>query len=101
LDYYRINKVIYKALRTELGAGVVAQVVQCLPTKSEALSSNTSTAKKKKKKKKKEQRLACSITELILFSYYYSSSFSIIIMTHYNPQNITEGFLGSLHTWGP
>jgi hypothetical protein len=36
-------------------AGEVSQVVEHLPSKCEALSSNPSTAKKKKKKKKKEK----------------------------------------------
>jgi hypothetical protein len=34
-------------------AGGVAEVVECLPSKPEALSSNPSNSKKKKKKKKK------------------------------------------------
>jgi hypothetical protein len=36
-------------------AGGVVQVVECLPSKCEALSLNPSTEKKKKKKKKKKK----------------------------------------------
>jgi hypothetical protein len=36
-------------------AGGVVQVVECLPSKCEALSLNPSTEKKKKRKKKKEK----------------------------------------------
>jgi hypothetical protein len=35
-----------------IGAGAMAQVVECLPNKGETLSSNPSTTKKKKKKEK-------------------------------------------------
>jgi hypothetical protein len=37
-------------------AGEVSQVVEHLPSKCEALSSNPSTAKKKKKKKEKRKK---------------------------------------------
>jgi hypothetical protein len=40
---------------TEKRAGGVVQVVECLPSKSEALSLNSSTAKKKKKRKKRKK----------------------------------------------
>jgi hypothetical protein len=45
-------------ITTAKGAGRVAQVVGCLPSKHEALSSNPSNTptKKKKKKKKKEKK---------------------------------------------
>jgi hypothetical protein len=38
----------------KLGADRVAQMVECLPSKCKALSSNPSTEKRKKKKKRKE-----------------------------------------------
>jgi hypothetical protein len=38
---------------TEKRAGRVAQVIECLPSKCETLSSNPSTIKKKKKKNRK------------------------------------------------
>jgi hypothetical protein len=39
------------ALKGQDSAGEVAQVVECLPSKCEALNSNPSTTKKKKKDK--------------------------------------------------
>jgi hypothetical protein len=38
------------------GAGGVAQVVECLPSKCKALSSNHSTSKKKKKRESERER---------------------------------------------
>jgi hypothetical protein len=41
---------------TQKRAGGVVQVLECLPSKCEALSSNPSTKKKKKRKRKKERK---------------------------------------------
>jgi hypothetical protein len=38
-------------------AGTVVQVIECLPSKHEALRSNPSTAKEKKKEEEKEEAL--------------------------------------------
>jgi hypothetical protein len=45
-----IPKTHLKKYPTQIRAGGVTQVVECLPNKYEALSSNLGTAKKKKKK---------------------------------------------------
>jgi hypothetical protein len=45
-----------KLKRQSLWAGGVAQGVECLPSKCEALSSNSSTTHTHKKKKKKERK---------------------------------------------
>jgi hypothetical protein len=42
----------------------VAQVVECLPGKNEALSSNPSTTKKKKKKKKRKLKVGGCAKEM-------------------------------------
>jgi hypothetical protein len=43
-----------------LWAGGVAQVVECLPSKPKALSSNPSITKKKKREKKKKEYVIAS-----------------------------------------
>jgi hypothetical protein len=48
-----------KKYPTQKRAGQVAQVVECLRTKHEALTSNPYTTKKKKKKKKNQNIQRC------------------------------------------
>jgi hypothetical protein len=59
-DLYRVPKFVQQKIE-ELGAGRVAQVVVCLPSKPEALSSNSSTTKKKERERE-SRKLAPTLT---------------------------------------
>jgi hypothetical protein len=48
------KKLTQNIQKSHISAGRVAQVVECLPSKCEALRSSPNTAKKKKKKKTKK-----------------------------------------------
>jgi hypothetical protein len=54
----------------------MVQLVECLPSKCEALSLNSSTSKKKKKKEKKVQCLGC-FSGYVIFCLYPVCSFEI------------------------
>jgi hypothetical protein len=63
-----------------LGAGIVAQVIEHLPSTPEALSSNPSTAKKKQKNKNVEH---CLQNSYIIFPYMHIVYFDQIHPFHY------------------